>query len=81
MIGVDIIKDQVSRLAWVSLLKAMLYGLFLGVIAFPLVAVYLRSMRERYREKVEVLQKHSLTSLPNKRSLKNILDKGVMIIC
>jgi EAL domain-containing protein (putative c-di-GMP-specific phosphodiesterase class I)/GGDEF domain-containing protein len=75
VIGVDIQADEIEQIAIQSLLKAIVYGLFLGLIAFPLVCIYLRTVKRQYQEKLFALQKHPLTGLPNKRYLKGVLEK------
>ncbi|MGH1485382.1 MAG: EAL domain-containing protein [Cellvibrionaceae bacterium] len=75
VIGVDVKIDKVNQIAYQSLLKALGYGLFLGFLAFPLICLYLRTIRQTYQEKLVAMQKHPLTGLPNKRHLMDVLEK------
>lgn len=75
VIGVDVKISVVKQAALYSLFKTVLYGLLLGVIAFPLICVYVRTLRTHYAEKVAFYQKHPLTGLPNKRYLKTVLGQ------
>ncbi len=74
VIGIDVNASDVSELAYTSLFKALVYGLLLGVIAFPLMYVALRSIRREYALKVEALYLHPITGLPNKRRLQSALS-------
>ncbi len=74
VIGIDIDATEVVTSAYISLLKALAYGLLLGVIAFPLACVALRAIQREYRLKVEALYLHPITGLPNKRRLQHILS-------
>lgn len=74
VVGVDVDISELTSLAFTSFLKALAYSLSLGLIAFPVICAYLRTIRSSYREKVEAMSKHSLTGLPNQRRLESQLS-------
>jgi EAL domain-containing protein (putative c-di-GMP-specific phosphodiesterase class I)/GGDEF domain-containing protein len=73
VIGVDVNIDKVIAVAWQSLYKAVLYGLFLGVMIFPLLVIYLCKMKQHYARQLLATQMHALTDLPNQRRLEQLL--------
>lgn len=73
VIGVDVDANNIVEIAYKSLFGALIYGLFLGVIAFPLIWVALKAIRREYELKVESLYLHPVTGLPNKRRLQSVL--------
>ncbi len=72
VIGVDINISDLTEAAYYNLLKSLIYGLFLGVIAFPLVCLYLRTIGRQYKAKLAALHLHPVTGLPNKRRLEKL---------
>ena len=76
VIGVDVSTSELKSLAYTSLLKVLVYSLFLGLIAFPLVCAYLRTIRHSYSEKLDSMGKNPLTGLPNQRSLESKLSNS-----
>lgn len=74
VIAVDIDASYIVAAAYSSFLKALVYGLLLGAIAFPLMCVALRSIRREYQLKIEALYVDAVTGLPNKRRLERILS-------
>ena len=76
VIGVDVNIDALDKAAFSALLKALVYGLLLGLLIFPLVCVYLKAIRQNYRERLLASQLHPITGLPNRRSLEKVLQKS-----
>ncbi len=75
VIGVDISISRVLANVRQSIYKAAGYGLFLVLIIVPLIYSYIKTLRRNYSEKLTAAQTHSITGLPNKRSLENNLDR------
>lgn len=70
VIGVDINISELHKLAYISLRQALAYSLFLALIAFPLISLYIGTIRRNYREKLEASGRHALTGLGNQHSLE-----------
>ena len=76
VIGVDIDIQQLQLIASKSLLKAVLYGLLLGLIAFPIIFLYVRLFKQYYAERVKAAENHPITGLPNKRCLVRDIESN-----
>ncbi len=77
VIGIDINVSDLTEAAYHNLLKSLIYGLFLGIIAFPLVCLYLKAIGRQYKSKLAALHLHPVTGLPNRRRLEKLLaDAG-----
>ncbi|MEO0443422.1 MAG: EAL domain-containing protein [Pseudomonadota bacterium] len=76
VIGVDINIARVGEAALASLLKAILYGLSLALIVFPMVCVYLKTIRAHYQQRLDSLKVHPLTGLPNQRQLQQLIGNS-----
>jgi EAL domain-containing protein (putative c-di-GMP-specific phosphodiesterase class I)/GGDEF domain-containing protein len=75
LIGVNTNIDTLQTVVFASVTKAILYGLFLGLLAFPLILLYLRKLNQNYREEIEANLRNPLTQLPNKRNLQKAIKE------
>ncbi len=73
VIGVDAKRQGINQLASASLFQAIIYGSFLGLIVFPLIYLYIRSLNKSYRQQLDFISTHPLTGLPNQRYLETKL--------
>jgi EAL domain-containing protein (putative c-di-GMP-specific phosphodiesterase class I)/GGDEF domain-containing protein len=75
LIAVNARIDDLNTIVYTSVLKAIAYGLFLGLLAFPLILLYLRKIHQSYQETIDANLKDTLTNLPNKRRLQQVIKE------
>ena len=79
VVGVDVNIEQLQIIALHSFVKALIYGLFLGILVFPMIVLYNRLFKRYYNYKVRLAESHPITGLPNKRSLVRKIESALSV--
>ena len=76
VIGADVSLARVKQASLISAVKAFLTYIFLGVIALPLIASYIRSVKRELQLETQKLFQDQLTQLPNRNQLLHDIDEA-----
>ncbi len=83
VIGADVEIDQLLANSRKGFYTALISGLCLAILIFPLMYSYIRTLRRHYHEKIKLAHSHPITGLPNKRSMDfelDLADKNKLIL-